>query len=427
MKNKELSILNVNISCFENCKSAISKETRLLSWLTNDKYRARVEQLRAIQDEDLQKIIKASLPAITPSGLFSYRDTEHLIEHSGFLVFDIDRKENRNISFDGLREQISHIPSVAYCGLSVRGQGLWGLVPIPKSTPDEHKQRFSALAKDFKTFDINLDPSGSDVCRLRIYSWDPDAYFNHDAKLYTKLIKPQAKKSTRPALSDTRERVEAIISQIKENKIDITQSYDEWLKVGYSLSNEFGENGRDYFHAISQYHLEYSIQGTDNMFDNVLKNNKGKSNIGLFFKIAADYGIKLKLGGLSTIDKGPEHNTRNEIANQYESAEVSKKDLSKTLPDIGISRKEVTTLSKVEKIVKPGIWSNEITELEQFFASVKLPTNPIRLDKCSTITDPSLFIDSHLSIVKAQNGNLRYKPYMDRLIELKAILKSNMN
>ena len=79
------------------------------------------------------------------------------------------------------------------------------------------------------------------------------------------------------------------------------------------------------------------------------------------------------------------------------------------------------------KNIENGSWSDEIAEMEQFFKVAKLPSEPIRLDSCSTITNIPLFIESHLSIVKAQNGNLRYKPYMDRLIELKAILKSNMN
>ena len=78
------------------------------------------------------------------------------------------------------------------------------------------------------------------------------------------------------------------------------------------------------------------------------------------------------------------------------------------------------------KNIENGSWSDEIAEMEEFFKAVKLP-DTIKLNVCSTITDPSLFIDSHLSIVKAQNGNLRYKPYMDRLIELKAILKSKLN
>jgi len=416
------SILNIKVSCFEKCTGTTPADVNLLSWLTSDKYRNQVEQLRSIQDEDLQKTIKKSLPAITPAGRFSYRDEKHIIEHSGFMAFDIDFADNKHISnFSELKEQIAHVICVAYCGISVRGKGFWGLVPIPKSTPEEHKFRFAALSKFFKGYGINLDPSGNDVCRLRIYSWDPEGYFNHSAKLYTSILKPQAKKSTRPAYTDTREKVEAIISQIKENKIDITQDYkEEWLKIASALANEFGESGRNYFHAVSQYHPKYDVSGTDRMFDDVLKKTYSKISIGSFFKIASDYGIKIQEG-----------QKKGEIARQNNGGAnipngVPKENTVKTLSDIGISCKEVTTLPKVEKIVKLGIWSSEIEELESFFSSVKLP-DTIRLNQCSTITDINIFIKSHLDIVKAQNGNNRYKPYMDRLIELKAILKSNMN
>ena len=199
------------------------------------------------------------------------------------------------MNFNELREQISHIASVAYCGLSVRGKGFWGLVPIPKSTPDIHKQRFSALVKDFIEFGIVLDASGKDVCRLRIYSWDPNAYFNHSAIIYTKLFQPIQKTYNRPRFSYTRDKVEAIISQIKENRIDITQDYKEgWLKIASALANEFGEFGRDYFHTVSMFHPKYNIQDTDRMFDECLRHNYNKITIASFFHVVNEYGIKLK-------------------------------------------------------------------------------------------------------------------------------------
>jgi hypothetical protein len=386
--------LNIKVSCFENCMTTIPADVILLSWLTSDKYKNQIKNLRTIQDENLQSVIKKSLPAITPSGLFSHRDTDHLIEHSGFLVFDIDKKDNKNISFAGLREQISHIKNVAYCGLSCRGQGFWGLVPIPKSTPQEHKQRFSALTKDFKEFGINLDPSGSDITRLRIYSYDPDAYFNHSAKLYTKILKPQRKESVRPVSTDTRERVEAVIAKIKQDKIDITEDYQIWLKIGCAFSDEFGEAGRGYFHSVSQSHPEYNPTKTDRMYDDILKHNYSKVSIGWFINLLKDYGIRTK-----DIEVAPNLTPH------------------------------VTTLPKVEKIVevKPGPWSNEIAELESFFNSVKLPTDPLRLDPCSQVTDINLFIKSHLNIIKGQNGNERYRPYKDRLNDIRDMLKLNLN
>src|SRR5690606_25674809 len=45
-------------------------------------------------------------------------------------------------------------------------------------------------------------------------------------------------------------------------------------------------------------------------------------------------------------------------------------------------------------------WEQEITDLENYFAVIELPTQPIRLNPCSTITNVSLFIKSHFATVK---------------------------
>ena len=85
------------------------------------------------------------------------------------------------------------------------------------------------------------------------------------------------------------------------------------------------------------------------------------------------------------------------------------------------------TLPKVNNIipVKPGPLDQEIAGLKRFFQVVKLPTGPIRLDQCSLITDVPLLIQSHLDIVKGQNGNMRYEPYLDWMQGLKSILSCN--
>lgn len=68
-------------------------------------------------------------------------------------------------------------------------------------------------------------------------------------------------------------------------------------------------------------------------------------------------------------------------------------------------------------------WSNEITELEEFFKISKIPDEPIRIDSGSIITDLKLFIRTHLLIVRSQNGNMRYKPYLDRMRLLKSLIE----
>uniref|UniRef100_A0A6M3LV05 DUF6965 domain-containing protein n=1 Tax=viral metagenome TaxID=1070528 RepID=A0A6M3LV05_9ZZZZ len=68
-------------------------------------------------------------------------------------------------------------------------------------------------------------------------------------------------------------------------------------------------------------------------------------------------------------------------------------------------------------------WEQEIIDLKNFFFnSIELPTEPIKLSQAETIIDIRKFINSHLSIVKAQNGNRVYLPYLNRLKKLKECL-----
>jgi hypothetical protein len=67
----------------------------------------------------------------------------------------------------------------------------------------------------------------------------------------------------------------------------------------------------------------------------------------------------------------------------------------------------------------------EIEELETFFNNAIIPTQPLKLNAYSTIVDCSLFIETHLTIVRANKGNNVYLPYLNRLQELKKVLTTN--
>lgn len=82
--------------------------------------------------------------------------------------------------------------------------------------------------------------------------------------------------------------------------------------------------------------------------------------------------------------------------------------------------------SKLEQ-PKPENWEQDITELENYFAGMALPTQPVKLNQCSTITNCSLFIESHFATVKANNGKRTFLPYLNRLQELKQVLTTNLN
>ena len=78
--------------------------------------------------------------------------------------------------------------------------------------------------------------------------------------------------------------------------------------------------------------------------------------------------------------------------------------------------------SETERIRQPQTWSNEISELENYFSGIELPTQPVKLNNYSTITNCTLFIKSHFSAVKDNNGNETFLPFLYRLKELKQVL-----
>jgi hypothetical protein len=188
-----------------NCKSTKStKAVKLLKWLKTDKYFDRVQKVRNAESEAEQKALKKKLlPCITPSGLFDEaHSVDALIEHSGFMAFDIDDDANPDIDdWQALKHQISNIKQVAYCGLSVSGAGVWGLVPIAYT--EHHKKHFEAMEAKFAESGIVLDKGCKDISRLRYYSWDPDGYFNEDAEPFKLIAKPKPKRKSTPPKSYT--------------------------------------------------------------------------------------------------------------------------------------------------------------------------------------------------------------------------------
>jgi hypothetical protein len=74
---------------------------------------------------------------------------------------------------------------------------------------------------------------------------------------------------------------------------------------------------------------------------------------------------------------------------------------------------------------KPESWEQDITELENYFTGITIPTQPVKLNKCSTVINVSLFIESHFTTVKANNGKRTFLPYLNRLQELKQALTTN--
>lgn len=292
-----MNVLDKPISIFANYNTAGNpKATTLRQFLTSTKYREVVEKIRAIDDKAQRDKLKSTLPAITASGLFSYRAADCLQEHSGLICLDIDHKGNEAVgNFFDLKAQLVKIPNVAFCIKSVSGKGY--AVGIPIAKPEHHGQHFDALKRIFSGFGVEVDKACRDVTRLRGYSYDAEVYLNDAASILTVYDKPQPTAHRPPkrvfVATNDNARFDELVNEICRHSIDITSDYGAWFGVGCALANELGESGRDYYHQLSQFHPKYNQVDTDRQFAACMRKGGKSSTLGLVFSMAESHGIVL--------------------------------------------------------------------------------------------------------------------------------------
>jgi hypothetical protein len=112
----------------------------------------------------------------------------------------------------------------------------------------------------------------------------------------------------------------------------------------------------------------------------------------------------------------PHQLTESQTAIEPESEKGEKGEPEKTI--IFCTKQEQPT--EKTKSEPPTLWN--IEELETFFNSATIPTQPIRLNQCCVVNNPSLFISGHLATVKHNNGKRTFLPYLNRLERFREIL-----
>ena len=276
-----------------------------------DRWKPYVQHLRPMRQEygskakKMQEYIdtKKQLPGATLSGLFSIYDDEcirrdgskfmapvsrretHLKQHTGWLAIDIDLADNMQMSnFENVRMICRFRPEIGLLMRSCSGSGYFGLVKL--AYPDRHKEQFKALLKDYAAIGITLDKACSNIGRVRFASWDDPEhiYINEQVMPYrgvaedTQHLIPQTvrqsyRSDNHVTYNDggtqfweqqrVQDRLIDVIAQelVAQHK-NITESYDEWTKVGWALRSH--PYGLDLFHQLSRCSQKYN-EGQTNM------------------------------------------------------------------------------------------------------------------------------------------------------------------
>lgn len=243
--------------------------------------------IRAKENDPIaQESAKKKAPNVTLSGRFRERKDSEIEEHSGYIGIDIDSLHGEA---DHYKSLLGCDPYIYAIFISIRGNGLCCLFKIDGK---KHRNAFEGIGEYlFEKYQIVIDPTSINVSRARFVSYDPDIWVNHNAVKFTKYPKKKEPKSY-PKIIYVKTDFDKIIQQIQDRGINLAENYSEWLRCGFALADQFGENGRTYFHTISQASAKYDSGICDKQYNHCMKASGSKrATIATFYYYAKQAGI----------------------------------------------------------------------------------------------------------------------------------------
>ncbi len=125
--------------------------------------------------------LKKALPCFTPSGVFSYRNSNGLKNFSGVICLDIDYIDEPEV----LKEITKKISWIWVSFITPSGKGLKIFV-LTNSFSENFKEMEEGIAKCFFFLTgAERDVRSKDLARLQFVSYDPEIYINPNPIYYT--------------------------------------------------------------------------------------------------------------------------------------------------------------------------------------------------------------------------------------------------
>lgn len=124
--------------------------------------------------------------------------------------------------------------------------------------------------------------------------------------------------------TNTNSDIDTIVSRIEERQVDITSTYENWLHVGFALSEALGEAGREYFHRVSQFYPGYIREEADKQYSNCLNAHGQGVNIATFFQLAKEHGIDIRTLSANSVENAVSATSEAHFVEEVEPSKAAK-------------------------------------------------------------------------------------------------------
>jgi hypothetical protein len=247
------------------------------------KWQEQVEKIRNEPDDKKRKIAKTGLVSVTCSGKFTTRAEANLEAHSGFICVDID----------GFSDKTALLAD-KYTYALFRSVSGGGLACFVKVNPQKHKDSFRWLQKYyFESYGIIVDPKPQNTASLRFVSYDPDLFINEKSRQSLTLIEKTVRAHSLPVIISD-DKLSELIATAVNRGVDLAPDYKAYTELAFALTSGFGENGRQWFHALCSVNAKYNSRHADKQYDISLKrSNRSGITVGTLYWMLKQNGIEI--------------------------------------------------------------------------------------------------------------------------------------
>ena len=89
-------------------------------------------------------------------------------------------------------------------------------------------------------------------------------------------------------------KAQAVCDELMHRGANIAESYDDYLRLGFSLAEGLGSDGHDIYHALCSQSGKYLRDECERKWQECLSKKNGSITIATFYKMAQDAGVDLK-------------------------------------------------------------------------------------------------------------------------------------
>lgn len=412
--NQKKKRIGMEISIYKNITESKGGEiTSVDEFINNVKFglwKDHFDTINSIESKEERQKAKKNVPYVTISGLFNHRKASDIVRHSGFICLDFDDVEDIEEAFENLSSD--HFTYA--CFRSISGRGLAAIVKID---PKKHLDAFLGLEAYFANkYQLYVDRSCKDVSRARFVSFDTGLFNNQDSQKFTSYIPKSEKiaKSKLPNIITGENDIDFIIEQINGSSVDITNSsYLVWMEIGFAISEEYGERGREYYHAVSYYSEKYDPQRCDKQYNRCIKHDGNGITFATFLHYVREAGLSILTDETKHIITSADI-ARNagrgvsDIVHVLKEVDGLSEEITRPIVEKVLARAEISQNNKLSKIESLEIFIN---------SNYRLKRNEITraIESGSEELDSKFFNTVYIRARKEVDDKIKYEE-IDRLI-----------